>query len=140
MTDSYQYGQFSPEHLTKIAVGIKLYNQQKFWECHEELEEHWIDDIADNARLVYWAVIQVATSLYHLEDDNMAGAEGMLNKAKDKFRRCKDKSVETELLESKLSWSEFKCLVFEVPDQNPSKQDFEKLSNFRFQDPEEWTV
>ena len=46
---------------------------KKYWECHEELEHHWLEDAGDNARLIYWAVIQVAAAMYHFRDDNLKG-------------------------------------------------------------------
>lgn len=58
MTDEYHFGQFTKEHLCDVRKGVVLFNQQKYWECHEELEHHWLESRGDNARLVYWAVIK----------------------------------------------------------------------------------
>ena len=74
---SYEYGQFSESHLLKIRKGVEFYNVRKYWECHEELEDHWLEDRGDNARYVYWVIIQAATALFHYEDGNLAGATGM---------------------------------------------------------------
>ena len=38
-----RYGQFLVEHLQKIQYGIELFNEQKYWECHEELEDLWLE-------------------------------------------------------------------------------------------------
>ena len=78
MSDDYSYGQFSPEHFEKMKKGIELFNQQMYWECHEELEHHWLEDAGDNARLIYWSVIQVAAAMYHFRDENMEGVHGLL--------------------------------------------------------------
>ena len=145
MTDGvdacYSYGQFTKEHLKKMKEGISLFNRQMYWECHEELEDHWIDDVADNARYVYWAVIQVATSLFHYRQDNIKGAEGMLNKAKEKLNKCVQLKVETPLLYSSINWEKFKQLVFEVPNKNSSLEDYKILYTFRFKpDPSLWEI
>lgn len=131
------YGQFNVEHLEKMKHGIKLFNQQKYWECHEYLEDHWFEDMGDNARYVYWAVIQVACSMIHYRDGNLAGAFGMLKKARDKFTQCESKKVETELLYKVLSWEKLKKLVFSIPDDAPLEA-YKVLYAFRFKDPSLW--
>jgi predicted metal-dependent hydrolase len=130
---SYQYGQFGPEHLEKIRPGIECFNQQKYWECHEELEHVWLEDRQDPARNVYWAIIQVAAALVHYREKNLEGAKGMLNKAKNKFERCEKQNIETDLLEEKLSWNRFKTMSLSVPDE-PQLADFKELYDFRFED------
>ena len=130
-------GQFSIEHLCKMTDGVRLYNQQKFWECHEELEDHWLADMGDDCRYVYWVVIQVATSLLHHSDANLAGAKGMINKAKDKILQCEKRSVESDIMYRFLGWKRFKSLVREIP-QDPTLEDFSELEKFRFSDPDKW--
>ncbi len=130
-------GQFSVEHLQKMMEGVRLFNQGKFWECHEELEDHWLADMGDDARYVYWVVIQVATALYHHRDGNLAGAKGMLNKAKEKILQCEKRHVESDIMNKFLSWKRFKKLVREVPDE-PTLENFSQLIEFRFSDPDKW--
>ena len=72
-----------------------MFNEQKYWECHEELEHHWLEDSGDNARLIYWAVIQVAAAMYHYRDKNLIGVQGLLKKARDKLVRAEKNKVET---------------------------------------------
>lgn len=131
------YGKFGEEHLKRVAEGIKLYNAGLYWECHEELEHHWIDDISDNARNIYWSIIQVATALYHYQNHNLAGAQGMLKKAKEKLERCERMKVETPLMQKFLSWDKFKSIVRAVP-ENPTLEDFHALAHFKFIDPSKW--
>ena len=125
------YGQFTHEHWQKISPGIALFNQQKYWECHEVLEDLWKEDTQDNARLVYWAVIQVAASLIHYRQDKLIGAAGMIKKAKEKFQKAEKLNVETQILYDKLSWKKLKDLVFAIPDE-PQLSDFKTLFDFRF--------
>lgn len=130
-------GQFSAEHLMKMAEGIMLFNSGHFWECHEELEDHWLEDMGDDCRYVYWVVIQVATALLHHRDNNLPGSQGMINKAKEKLLQCESKGVESDILYKFLGWKRFKALVRDIP-QEPSLEDFKKLSEFKFSDPKKW--
>lgn len=130
-------GQFSLEHLRKMKEGVKLFNDGKFWECHEELEDHWLEDMGDDNRYVYWVVIQVATALLHASDGNLAGAKGMNNKAKDKLLQCERLGVESDIMNRFLSWKRFKKLVREVPDE-PDLSDFSDLLRFKFSQPDKW--
>lgn len=131
MKEELKFGQFMMEHYEKLIEGLKLYNSQDYWLCHEYVEDLWMDYIGDNARYVFWVVIQVATSLYHLEDGNMNGASGMINKAKRKIEFIEKSFVESNVLEEKLDWTNFKTLVVSIP-HSPVKDDFEKLKAFRF--------
>lgn len=128
------YGQFGQEHLHKMARGLELYNSGHYWECHEELEDHWLADAGDNARYVYWSVLQIATALFHWKDDNLAGATGQLRRALKKMDKCEQLHVETPLLYNSLSWQDFKDVARAIP--QPAKlNDFEKLSKFKFKKP-----
>lgn len=125
--------EFKEEHLNHLKEGIALFNAQKYWECHEYLEDFWIEEPGP-VRNVYWAVIQVATSMFHYRQDNLNGAKGMLYKAKQKIDRCEKMHVESELLYEKLTWAKFKKLVRAVPEQ-PVLSDFKELYDFRFEEP-----
>lgn len=125
------YGTFTLEHLHKMKEGVELFNQQKYWECHESLEDIWMEDRQDNARNVYWAVIQVAAACIHYRDNNLIGASGMIFKAKEKFRRCRDLNVLTDLAFKYLDWEELEEVVFRIPEKS-QLEDFAELFNFRF--------
>jgi uncharacterized protein len=128
----YTYGQFGPEHLKKMKEGVELFNDQKYWECHESLEDVWMEDKQDAARNVYWAVIQIAAACIHYRESNLIGARGMITKAKEKFRRCRDQHILTDLAFKYLDWEELERLVFAIPDKDPELVHFEALFDFRF--------
>ena len=128
--------QFNETHLEIIAEGVRLFNARKYWECHEDLEHYWLEEPGP-IRNVYWAVIQVAAAMIHYRDKNIVGARGLISKAKQKFDRCEQFKIESELLQTKLSWNELKILVREVPNE-PELHDFEKLFEFKFKDPSIW--
>ncbi len=129
--------QFDYSHLEVIENGIILFNEQKYWECHEDLEHHWLEEPGP-LRNVYWAVIQVAAAMIHYRESNLLGAQGLIYKAKQKFDRVEQFHIESEVLDSELSWSELKKMVREVPFE-PVLSDFKKLYEFRFKDPSLWT-
>jgi len=128
----YSYGQFTPEHLFKMEESINLFNEQKYWECHETLEDLWMEDRQDAARNIYWAVIQVAAACIHYRDSKIIGAQGMINKAKEKFRRCHEQHILTPSLSKYLDWKELEKLTMEIPDKDATLDQFVKLFNFRF--------
>lgn len=131
MHQNFPYGQFGVEHLRLCFEGVELFNKQFYWECHEALEDPWIEDRSDNARYIYWAIIQVAAALVHARDLKFQSAELMLKKAKNKFEKCHELQVLTPLVMEFLSWQELETLVYQIP-QNPVASDFEVLQNFKF--------
>ena len=128
---------FLAKHLPTLEKGIFLFNEGKFWECHEELEHHWLESRGKGIRYVYWAVLQVATSLLHYHNGRMEGAKGQIAKAWEKFSRCESMHIETDVLEENLDWSKLKTLVRFVA-EDPKTQRFEKLAKFTFKDPSSW--
>ena len=130
----YQYGQFAPTHLEKIREGVELFNEQKYWECHESLEEIWLEDRQDNARLIYWAIIQVAAACIHYRNKNLIGAQGMIFKAKEKFQKARAVGAVTDLVLEHLDWEELEGLVFAIKDQDPQLEEFAPLFDFRFKE------
>ena len=123
--------EFTKDHLKMMQNGIELFNEGKYWECHEDLEDPWMECNHQPAKYVFWAVIQVATALYHFENKNLTGASGMLNKAKEKFKICTP--MEGPILNDYLSWGTLKKLVEEIPNQ-PVLDDFLKLYSFKFKE------
>lgn len=130
---------FSKEHLLKCQRGVELFNTGFLWECHEELEGAWLEDAHSAVRYVYWAIIQVATAIFHYQNGNLAGAQGMLHKSKEKFLVIEKNQVQSELLDKFLQWKRFRKLVFNIPEK-PELSDFEELSKFKFSNPSKWDM
>jgi hypothetical protein len=123
---------FDAEHLEKMKSGIICFNQQQYWECHEELEHVWLEDRQDPHRYVYWAVIQVAAAMIHYRDGKLVGAVGMLNKAREKFKKCRELHVTSPLLSEKLQWEKLEAMVEAVPVSPADLKPFAPLFDFRF--------
>ncbi|EPZ49831.1 PF03745 domain protein [Bacteriovorax sp. BAL6_X] len=129
--NDYYFGQFTTEHLELIQEGLNLFNTGHYWMCHEVVEDLWMDSIGDNARYVYWVVIQLATALYHHEDDNLNGASGMVNKAKGKIDFIEKNHVESDIMDRYLDWQNLKSIVKAIPTK-ATLRDFSKLKAFKF--------
>ena len=124
---------FDQSHLEKMQEGIKLFNEQKYWECHESLEDIWAEDNHDSVRYIYWAVIQVAAACIHYRDQNLIGCQGMMTKAKAKFKKCRELFILSDLALSALHWNEFEAIVMKIPDGDLSElEDFKEIYQFRF--------
>ncbi len=58
----------------RFKKGLELFNEEKFFECHEVVEKLWLET-KDKNRNLYKGVIQAAVALHHLKRGNLNGAE-----------------------------------------------------------------
>ena len=59
--------------------GLRLFDEGKFFECHEAIEALWLETPSDDVhRDLYKGVIQAAASLYQLKRGVLSGAKGLL--------------------------------------------------------------
>ncbi|MGB0453514.1 MAG: DUF309 domain-containing protein [Bacteriovoracaceae bacterium] len=129
---------FSSEELLKLKRGVKLFNSGHYWECHEEIEDLWIEELGP-VRYVYWAIIQLATALYHFEDENFAGARGMLHKTHEKVLKAQKGGAESDLLFRFLKWKIIKDRVLSLDRNKGNELEILKsLEGFKFSNPDKW--
>ena len=57
----------------RFHKGIEEFNEQLFFECHETLEEIWLEDHGED-RKFYQGLIQVAAGYFKLQQNVPAGA------------------------------------------------------------------
>jgi hypothetical protein len=57
----------------RLVKGIQEFNQGLFFECHETLEEIWLEEHGDD-REFYQGIIQVAAGFYKWEQGVLIGA------------------------------------------------------------------
>ena len=62
-----------------LRRGIELFNQRKFFESHEALEEVWTPERGPR-RLFLQSLIHLAVGFYHCERGNAEGAKRQLGK------------------------------------------------------------
>jgi hypothetical protein len=122
---------FDQNDIRRIKKGLILFNMELYWECHEELEHHWRELSNENIKFVYWAILQVAVSVYHYKNANLIGAKGLIIKAQNKLDKCEALNLENSLMETFLDWGNLKRLIREVP-KNCQLDDFKALNEFRF--------
>ncbi|MEM8860165.1 MAG: DUF309 domain-containing protein, partial [Chloroflexota bacterium] len=70
------------EPLSELAIkGLELFNQGKYFDCHEELEHAWNAD-SGAAKELYRGILQVAVAYLQIERGNYNGAIKMLMRAR----------------------------------------------------------
>ena len=57
----------------QLVEGIALYNHRRFFECHEVLEQRWLQT-TDASKDFYKGLIQAAVAFYHWSRGNLPGA------------------------------------------------------------------
>jgi len=67
-----------PQELPDLVLqGIEEFNRGEFFECHEYLEEAWMQE-SGRIRYLYQGILQVGVGFYHLQNGNWRGATGLL--------------------------------------------------------------
>ena len=62
----------------RFKKGLELFDQKEYFECHEVIEELWLETPADHPhRDLYKGVIQAAAAIYQLERGILSGAKGL---------------------------------------------------------------
>lgn len=64
----------------RALLGIKLFNTQKYFEAHEELEFAWREEKGP-IRELYRGILQVGVGYYHIQNRNYRGGKIMLERA-----------------------------------------------------------
>jgi len=68
----------APEEIPELVQrGIEEFNKGEFYECHEYLEEAWMQE-PRRVRFLYQGILQVGVGFYHLQNGNWRGATGLL--------------------------------------------------------------
>ncbi len=68
----------APQQVPELVLkGIEEFNKGEFYECHEYLEEAWMQE-PRRVRFLYQGILQVGVGFYHLGNGNWRGATGLL--------------------------------------------------------------
>lgn len=68
----------SPDKVPDLVLkGVEEFNRGEFFECHEYLEEAWMQE-SRRVRFLYQGILQVGVGYYHLQNGNWRGATGVL--------------------------------------------------------------
>jgi predicted metal-dependent hydrolase len=82
-----------PEGLPDLALkGIEEFNRGEFYECHEYLEEAWMQE-KRRVRFLYQGILQVGVGFYHLRNGNWRGATGLLRNGTVRLREFEPETL-----------------------------------------------
>lgn len=62
----------------QLLLAIRQFNSGQWFECHETLEELWLDEQGET-RDFFQGVLQIAVALHHWRNGNYGGAISLLN-------------------------------------------------------------
>lgn len=68
----------------QFKIGVEQFNSGFFFECHDTLEEIWMETIGHD-RLFLQGLIQVSVGFYHLFNKNFKGAVSQFSKGLSKL-------------------------------------------------------
>ena len=93
-------------HLDFFECGIDLFNQGRFFECHEAWEEIWKRSRGE-AKLFYQGLIQAAVAILHAERGNLEGARSPYEKASAKLESIPHEHMGLAVDELRIELSRF---------------------------------
>jgi uncharacterized protein len=83
----------SHEGLPDLALkGIVEFNRGEFYECHEYLEEAWMQE-PRRIRFLYQGILQVGVGFYHQQNGNWRGATGLLRNGTTRLKEFEPESM-----------------------------------------------
>jgi predicted metal-dependent hydrolase len=97
-----------PEELPGLVLkGIEEFNRGEFFECHESLEEAWMQE-SGRVRYLYQGILQVGVGFYHLQNGNWRGATGLLRNGTVRLKVFEPETLGVDV--AKLIWESERCL------------------------------
>lgn len=70
-----------------IEYGIRLFNEHRFFEAHEALEEIWLKEHGQTKTFLH-GLIQIAAAFHHYSRANLAGFCSLMDKGCKKLNGC----------------------------------------------------
>src|SRR5215210_2374413 len=98
----------TPEELPDLVLrGIEEFNRGEFFECHEFLEEAWMQE-SGRVRYLYQGILQVGVGFYHLKNGNWRGATGLLRNGTVRLKEFEPETLGVDV--AKLIRESERCL------------------------------
>jgi predicted metal-dependent hydrolase len=83
----------TPGKLPQLAIkGIEEFNRGEFYECHEYLEEAWMQE-PRRVRFLYQGILQVGVGFYHQQNGNWRGATGLLRNGTQRLKEFEPETL-----------------------------------------------
>jgi predicted metal-dependent hydrolase len=96
------------EKLPELArKGIEEFNRGEFYECHEYLEEAWMQE-PRRVRFLYQGILQVGVGFYHHQNGNWRGATGLLRNGTQRLKEFEPETLGIDV--AKLVRESERCL------------------------------
>jgi uncharacterized protein len=95
-----------PDKSEVLRQSVKLFNEQRYWECHETLEQIWRREPKGEEKDVQQGIILAASALVHHQKNEDDVCIGMIPKALSKLDRWHEKlyyMVDIDNLKNKLN-------------------------------------
>jgi predicted metal-dependent hydrolase len=99
--------------------GIDLFNQGRYFECHEAWEEIWKRSDGEE-KLFYQGLIQAAVAILHAQRGNLEGARSLHQKAREKLDPLADDHMGIALGEMRIALAQFIEVVTQGTDPLPA--------------------
>ena len=96
----------SMAHPDFFEQGIDLFNEGRFFECHEAWEEIWKRSDGE-VKLFYQGLIQAAVAILHAQRGNLEGARSLHQKAREKLDPLADDHMGLALGEMRIALANF---------------------------------
>src|SRR5215204_4667463 len=99
----------APKEIPELVLkGIEEFNKGEFYECHEYLEEAWMQE-PRRVRFLYQGILQVGVGFYHLQNGNWRGATGLLRNGSARLREFEPVTLGVDV--AKLVRESERCLL-----------------------------
>ena len=78
----------------RFLRGLELFNEKEYFECHEVIEELWLETPSeDKYRDLYKGVIQAAAAIYQFDRGILSGALGLYGTAVEYLERYRPETL-----------------------------------------------
>jgi len=86
----------SDEWPEKYVEGIRLFNEEEFFESHDVLEELWAETLGDDKKFLQ-GLIQASVALFHFGNENLGGARKLYHASLEKLEPYGDQHMGLDL-------------------------------------------
>src|SRR5215203_6357480 len=98
----------APKQIHELVInGIEEVNKGEFYECHEYLEEAWMQE-PRRVRFLYQGILQVGVGFYHQQNGNWRGATGLLRNGTARLKEFEPETLGVDV--AKLVRESERCL------------------------------
>jgi uncharacterized protein len=94
----------------RYLEGLRLFNEEEFYECHDVLEEIWSECQGDEKSYLQ-GLIQAAIALFHFGNENYGGAKKLYESALKRLDAYGDEYMGVQLARFR---EDFRCCFAEL--------------------------